>query len=506
MKKFFTLVLVSTVLMGKWALAGEVESPDSRYQSLAQEAERNKELLEIWKDHVKTLTKERDAAYKQIEQFKAGAGAPAGGAGPMAQFGSVETQPLASPEVAGQMQNLQEENTRLRAELEQKSQPPAGSNRELQMQFSAIQSQLQQVRKELKDAYTEKDRLIQEKERALSQVERLTNQAEGAAEGSPVSSDNSAMQALMQERRKDQAAIQDLQSQLESLRSENEKLNAAAQSASASPVAADDDTAREARALRYENNTLKAKIEKMQTVQQELESTRSYFTPLVDDLKQKVQHLSDENDTLKAEKVKSSAENDGAARQAEQYFAENQKLKGQMQTIKSDTEEASNQINDLKAQIRGYQTERQKYSGLEEEFSRVTAENKSLQQTYLQLRDGIKDQQTDQEAKFKEFSSRMARLQQTNEQLNEQVVALKTENEKLRVQLQNSGADVREHEQKLTQDIERYRTKLRANLTDMKNLKSNFEAYLDSLVASFDERQVQVQSPSPAQNQASNQN
>ena len=37
--------------------------------------------------------------------------------------------------------------------------------------------------------------------------------------------------------------------------------------------------------------------------------------------------------------------------------------------------------------------------------------------------------------------------------------------------------------------IDTYKTSLRANLTDMKNLKSNFESYLDSLVTSFDERE-----------------
>ncbi len=39
--------------------------------------ERTKELLEIWKDHVRTVTKERDEAYKEIETLKnQGASAP----------------------------------------------------------------------------------------------------------------------------------------------------------------------------------------------------------------------------------------------------------------------------------------------------------------------------------------------------------------------------------------------------------------------------------------------
>ena len=73
---------------------------------LAQEAERNRELLEIWKDHVKTLTKERDDAYRQIERLKAGGvGTPAG------QFG-IETTPIpAPPEAIQQIDSLQSEVT-----------------------------------------------------------------------------------------------------------------------------------------------------------------------------------------------------------------------------------------------------------------------------------------------------------------------------------------------------------------------------------------------------------
>ena len=52
-------------------MAGQPDAMDMRYQQISQEAQRNKELLEIWKDHVRTLTKERDEAYKEIETLKA---------------------------------------------------------------------------------------------------------------------------------------------------------------------------------------------------------------------------------------------------------------------------------------------------------------------------------------------------------------------------------------------------------------------------------------------------
>ena len=43
---------------------------DNRAGQASHEFERTKELLEIWKDHVRTLTRERDEAYKETEALK----------------------------------------------------------------------------------------------------------------------------------------------------------------------------------------------------------------------------------------------------------------------------------------------------------------------------------------------------------------------------------------------------------------------------------------------------
>ena len=178
MKKFlwgftiFTLIIIPSVFTKQTNLSAQ--------ESATQDTQRDRELLEIWKDHVKTLTKERNAAYKELEQLKAGGGMRA----PVAQFGGMETQalPSPSPAAAQQIEGLKSEVARLQAALEQQPQSSSstGTNRELQMQFSAMQSQLQQVRKELSEARSEKDRLIQEKEKALSQVDRMKAELDGA--------------------------------------------------------------------------------------------------------------------------------------------------------------------------------------------------------------------------------------------------------------------------------------------------------------------------------------
>src|SRR3989338_5174539 len=54
---------------------GQEPAIDNRTEQISQspqipEAERTQQLLEIWKDHVKTLTRERNDAYKEIEALK----------------------------------------------------------------------------------------------------------------------------------------------------------------------------------------------------------------------------------------------------------------------------------------------------------------------------------------------------------------------------------------------------------------------------------------------------
>ncbi len=459
------LVLVPAVLARQVSAPeqGPAVGGDGHYDATAQEAERNRELLEIWKDHVKTLTKERDAAYKELEQFKAN-----GTGTPMAQFGGIETQAIPSPEAAHQIESLQSEVTRLRAVLEEKQQLQGSNvnatNRELQMQFSALQSQIQQLRKELNETRVEKDHLIQEKEKALSQVERMKSepgnrpvagQDQMIAENLQKALDiqkkryeglqaknadlESEVESLKNANESDdnQGKIRDLESQVGALRLENQHLKS--EMTVQTSKRPSEEVSRETREIRYENETLKARIEKLQAVEKELTSTREYFTPLVKELQAKNQELVSQNQSFSTEISRSHSESDKILQQAQQ--------------LKTEQEEATNQIATLKSQLQAAAADRDKYKGMEEEMQRLSSENKTLHQAYVDLETRTKSE----EAKFRESASQMAELQ-----------ARDTE---------------------LTKQTESYKNSLRTNLTDIKNLKSNFESYLESLVASFDDRQ-----------------
>ncbi len=419
MKKFWgALCAVSLFLtLGVVAQQGNLSADTAEldYDKVSQEAGRNRELLEIWKDHVKTLTKERDDAYRQLEHMRSAS--PVGG---VAQFGGMESAPLPSQATTQQIQGLQSEVSRLQSELERKT--TGDPTREMQMQFSAIQRQLQQVKKELSDARAEKDLLIQEKEKALSKVERLENSSSAA-----------------------------------------------------------EPDARQARELQYENQTLKAHIEKLQVVEKELVNTRGYFTPLVKELQEKSDQLSTENVTLRAEitRIKSESSNakseiELARSQGQQYQKENERLAAELDSLKTQTQrvEADNrtaktelvqiasQIESYKAQLQLAAADRERSKSIAQQYQTLKDQNDSLQKAYAVL----EQNSGSSEGRIRELTSQI-------------------------VTLQNDNRSLAARENGNVQVVEKYKAALAANVADMRNLKGNFEAYLESLVASFEERQ-----------------
>ena len=423
-----SLFLTVGTLVKQTGLSAETVEPD--YDKVSQEAGRNRELLEIWKEHVKTLTKERDDAYRQLEHMRA-----ASPTGAVAQFGGMETAALPSPAATQQIEGLQLEVGRLQTELHRKT--TGDPSREMQMQFSSIQRQLQQVNKELNEARSEKDLLIQEKEKALSRIERLENASVPQEDTSSSASGNSD--------REQETYV------------------------------------RQARELQYENETLKAHIEKIEVVEKELANTRGYFTPLVKDLQQKNDGLSTENAALRADinRIKGEAssaksEIDAARSQGQQSQKENERLSSELDALKTQNqrteadfrtartefEQTTAQIESYKAQLQLAASDRERSKSMEQQYQALKDQNESLQKAYAVL----EQNSSSSESRIRDLMSQITTLQNDNRSL--------ASREEANVKM-----------------AEKYKAAIAANLADMKNLKGNFEAYLESLVASFEERQ-----------------
>lgn len=497
MKNFWITAGALTLFLGTVVLNGQVdlraETEDPNYEKIAQEAERNRELLEIWKDHVKTLTKERDQAYQELERMKSGSGAG------LAQFGGMETAPiLPSPEIAQQIDGLQSEVSRLQLELQMELQrktastgSASGSNRELQMQFSALQSQYQQSKKELTEVKNDKERALQEKEKALSQVEELRASSAAAPQPGDEVSKNlqkaydiqkkryEDLQQRLHELEQDYQSLQEresgspdpsaaevtaLRNEITSLENENLRLKSdLQQSIVSSSAPADRNTeifVRQARELQYENDSLKAQVEKLKVVEKELSSARAYFTPMVKELQDKNDDTAAEKASLAAEIQSAREETNQVSQKIQMMNDQNQRLGTDLQALRDEQEEWAAQMETYKSQLQMAAADKEKFRAAEQEFQRSQAEIQSLQKVIADHGQALasKDDQI----------SRLSTQVDTLEKTNRQIESREADNLK---------------------SVEKYQTSLQANLTDMKNLKSNFEAYLESLVASFDERQ-----------------
>lgn len=159
MKKVVSLALILGLGTSQAFVAAETAGADpdpaeARYQKAVQESERNRELLEIWKDHVRTLTQERDDAYRQIETLRKGAPASPIAAHKVA----VETQPLplAAPSPAQE-----------------------ATIRQLKGRLASLQTDYQsaiKLRDELSALQIERDKLLSEKNAAVRQADELRRQ------------------------------------------------------------------------------------------------------------------------------------------------------------------------------------------------------------------------------------------------------------------------------------------------------------------------------------------
>jgi chromosome segregation ATPase len=520
MKRTLAALTVFTLLFAQALPAAD--------DKVAQEAQRNRELLEIWKEHVKALTKERDDAFRELETLKAR------GASPVAQFGGVETAPL--PNMAGQqIKDLQAENARLQEEIQKRASSGGGTNRELQMQFSALQNQFQQMKKELNEARTEKDRLIREKEKALAQAERLGGTGSDEAQSEryndleqrfiALQQENEGLRSRSQQPQQQAAPAEDtdrvkrleeqierykrssnqsagLQNEIEGLREENAELKAEAarlreankgfSAAAGDPDREKEVFMRQARELQYENDTLKAQIEKLQVVEKELANTRGYFTPMVKEMQESNDRIANENASLRSELDKTRVEAErreqevlnarqqhtvfqkeaeAAANQIATLKSQSQSLSADVRTLKAERDDVLAQVDALKAQISQAAMEKDKWaqaaSAEREKLNTTSQELLKLQEQHEQLQKAYAVLETN-------ARSNDARTQQLTQQL---------------AAVEKNNREIAAREAANVKAAEKYKTALTANLTDMKNLKSNFEAYLESLVASFEERQ-----------------
>ena len=199
-----------------YARPSQESTVGSPVDQVLQENERTKELLEIWKDHVRTVTKERDEAYKQIEALKSQSG--------------VSTQANAQELVAA-ADTAKEESLRQIDFLKDKMAL-------LQKKYEDLQSQNQKLQTTL--SQNEENRIseaqlaaLQAKADKLPVVEKEFQEArdyfssymkELDAKNKKTLDENAVLKSEIQSARADRQKQTELDQKLSQLKSENERL------------------------------------------------------------------------------------------------------------------------------------------------------------------------------------------------------------------------------------------------------------------------------------------
>ncbi len=135
----------------------------------------------------------------------------------------------------------------------------------------------------------------------------------------------------------------------------------------------------------------------------------------------------------------------------------------------------------IKSQLQLASADKDKLKNQDEEMSKLVSDKKSLEKAYEELQANFKSQ----DAQFQQVSQQMSAMQKASEEWKGKESQFSGDLSSMQQELETLRAERVKH----LRSLERYQTVLRANFTDMQNLKSNFEAYLESLVASFEDRQ-----------------
>lgn len=432
MKKILTLLLMFCAVLAFPAL-------------VFAENQRNEQLLDIWKEHVRKLTEERDAAYQELDALKR---SPAGTSPARAQFGAIETAPSSmtpSPmaqDVQGLMQQMQRQVDRLNAEKQMLARDKERAQRELETLKS------QNAKKPAETDF---------------EMKGLRSPASPAAAKTPASS---AAAPLVRQGFDDESKrflvtrVEDLEKERQMLLVENRNLSSKAKSAENSVGY-----------LESENKKLQANISEL----------RAQIGA--------AQKATSEKEAALQERSQAEFEAQSLRSRLERYKGleeATQRMRGQITTLEGQKSKAEDDARRLSEANRALMTENKRMESLAEEAQKASADSEHLRyekERAEKYAENVKARNAELERQMEGMQSLQREAERALKEKEDIYAYYKN--------LENDQKSLRERAERLEAENLRLRgleEKLAANLADLENLKSNFESYLESLVASFQER------------------
>lgn len=300
------LVLISLQLITP-AFAQEAVTPvrdmgsQEPQSSLSDELQRTRELLAIWKEHVKEVTEERDEAFAELEKVKNGAGPAEAAAGTATPPPAVSDEQVSN--LTRSVDSLKAENATLRrneakmkAELERlQNEPKAAAPSEVpagpsSQEWEALNARLSEANARTEDLQNENAAL---KEQVVKAGETLSSVSSAGERTALLEKQIEELRVQAAEAEKQTAlaneTIKDLKSQAVRLSDENGKLKAESESLHSENAATEADKQKasqsymrlmtqskeETASLKATIAELEAKAQKAETLTAELEKTHA---------------------------------------------------------------------------------------------------------------------------------------------------------------------------------------------------------------------------------------
>ncbi|HXV19107.1 MAG TPA: hypothetical protein VD883_03420, partial [Candidatus Omnitrophota bacterium] len=392
-------------------------------ETMSAEIARTKELLGIWKEHVRTLTRERDEAYQEIDKLKGQPG------------GQIATDEIArrDADLADAKRTIEDLSTQLKS---------------LRTQNSTSQSQL--VQRELEEAKSDRQILLQEKDKALERVKSLETEIAKlraaptpapAALAPPVRDpqDLQRIQNLSSEKETLIKEVQELKSRAASLQSEVNNAKTAAGESQAQLKALQSENAalkqsgsQTTAELRERQGTLESQI---QTLRSDLEKARAEVSAL----QTQKQALEDEISSSK------SAQSDLNAKKSI-VFEDNMRLQqAQLKDITKKRDQLARRVKDLEAEVAAAQSSGQEVQGLKTQI-----------EVARQERDAALASREESQKKIEEISARLLTAESQNQKaasMEANAQKLKEEYESLRTSSQTEKDALNAQRESLTKEI-----------------------------------------------------
>lgn len=446
-------------------------SCEQELQSVNQELQKTKDLVGIWKGHVKTLTKERDDANKELEALR-------GQSGPAPKAAAVSTADAkAMEELKYELNDLRAENQELKANMNRMQSQPAPAA--APAVTPADNARMAELQRQINEQQRNQAVMTAERSKLSAQIADLKEQLANAQDAGARGSDDEDTAPKMSV---DEGAMRELKAKVTMLQDENARLQRlAAQSRSQAP--ADDPRVAELETqvarLRDQNERLMrqsavpslssahtAADEDVQKLIRDKEEAERAYAQLESESKNETQKLKTLVFTLQAENKKLDVLREELRKAQSENDATRQAFADMERNLRGEIDSANGKL----AQAKG---ENERLRGYESEIRAATDYKQQAEAAYRTLEDN-------HQSEVQRLQTRIASLQADSDQLKVVRGELKKTLDQ-KAMLEQAVADLKATQSQLERRIQEQEGTIDMHAREIQQVRAGIESQLEAL-------------------------